>query len=445
MLNMPDIILRETEMKDRSEEVNELIDRMPTRFGFNLALVVLFIFISLFVFGWIIKYPDRLTGQLTITTRQAPVKLIAANAGHIRLFDSVGEYVHAGDYVSVIKNAADVKDVQFIDHLLKNIDVHKVNYLQDRHILPENVSVGELNAPYFTFLGNLYQYLDYYKQRPFDQQRDILEKSLASGHESLKDIMAEYSGLKNKYGLIRNSFQRDSILFAEHVTSASDLEKSHTYMIGGEQELQSLNIEITKTKYQIAETDNKLQQLVGQRFEKERELEVSLLNSYYEIEESIRQWERKYVFISPMDGKVEFLNFWKENDYISAGQEVFSIIPEKNSIIGQVFLPEQGAGKLKIGQRVIMKLDNSPYEQYGSLKGKVKSISVVTNQQAPQTNAQAKTNSYLVLVELPDGLITNYGSVLNFHFEAKGTAEINTEDRRLIERLFDNLRNVDKK
>jgi hypothetical protein len=38
------------------------------------------------------------------------------------------------------------------------------------------------------------------------------------------------------------------------------------------------------------------------------------------------------------------------------------------------------------------------------------------------------------------GLKTNYGVELNFHAEAKGTAEIITEDRRLIERFFDNLR-----
>ncbi|WP_026729144.1 hypothetical protein [Flavobacterium denitrificans] len=47
-------------------------------------------------------------------------------------------------------------------------------------------------------------------------------------------------------------------------------------------------------------------------------------------------------------------------------------------------------------------------------------------------------NSYLIEVVLPFGLKTNYGVELNFHAESKGTAEIITEDRRLIERFFDN-------
>ncbi len=48
----------------------------------------------------------------------------------------------------------------------------------------------------------------------------------------------------------------------------------------------------------------------------------------------------------------------------------------------------------------------------------------------------------MVLVDFPDQLKTNYGTRLDFKAEAKGTAEIITNDRRLIERLFDNLKYV---
>ncbi|MDR3061752.1 MAG: hemolysin D, partial [Dysgonamonadaceae bacterium] len=38
------------------------------------------------------------------------------------------------------------------------------------------------------------------------------------------------------------------------------------------------------------------------------------------------------------------------------------------------------------------------------------------------------------------GLTTNYGELLDFRYELGGTADIIVKDRRLIERLFDNLR-----
>ena len=49
-------------------------------------------------------------------------------------------------------------------------------------------------------------------------------------------------------------------------------------------------------------------------------------------------------------------------------------------------------------------------------------------------------DSYLITVDLPQGLKTNYGEVLEFQYELGGIADIIIRDRRLIERLFDNLK-----
>lgn len=51
----------------------------------------------------------------------------------------------------------------------------------------------------------------------------------------------------------------------------------------------------------------------------------------------------------------------------------------------------------------------------------------------------------MIMVDFPKQLKTNYGTVLDFKFEAKGTAEIITNDRQLIQRLFDNLKYIIKK
>jgi hypothetical protein len=118
-------------------------------------------------------------------------------------------------------------------------------------------------------------------------------------------------------------------------------------------------------------------------------------------------------------------------------EEVFSIVPFQEDIIGQVLLPASGAGKVDVGNDVIIKLDNYPYIEFGSIKGKVKSISLVTKKLKTETS---NIETYLVIVSLPDGLTTNYGESLYFKYEIKGTAEIVVKKRRLIERLFDNLK-----
>jgi hypothetical protein len=75
-------------------------------------------------------------------------------------------------------------------------------------------------------------------------------------------------------------------------------------------------------------------------------------------------------------------------------------------------------------------------------KCKVKSISL-TSSHTKTENSDIDT--YLILVDFPNRLTTNYGSQLAFRAEAKGTAEIITNDRVLIERLFGNLKYILKK
>lgn len=150
----------------------------------------------------------------------------------------------------------------------------------------------------------------------------------------------------------------------------------------------------------------------------------------------------KYVFKATFDGKVQFLKFYNENQFIQAGEQVFTIVPKSVKAFGQVLIPSNGSGKIEIGQEVIVKLDNFPYLEYGSLTGRIKSISLTSN---TMKSDKSETENYMVLIDFPNQLKTNYGTELKFKADAKGSAEIITNDRRLIQRLFDNLKYVAKK
>ena len=426
--------------QQRSEEVAAIIEKMPMRFSLYVSLLVLLIAAILCFFGGTIKYPDLVKGQISISARQAPVKLVAAVSGKLDILHPLsGEAVRSGEYLAVVKNPAVTADVQLVDSLLHRINIYHPKYPSDRGIFPEKVALGELNSKYFSFLTALYQYLDYYNTDPIGKQERITKKLLDDDQQMLAAANDQSDILQRKYTLAEKDFKRDSSLFANKVIDRSDLEKSNLSLINYEQEAKAVSKDIYSDQYQIDEAVNKIQQLSVQKTDKERELQVGLLNSYFELLENIRQWEKTYVFIAPFDGKIEYLNFWKNGDFVSSGKEIFSVIPPGKEIFGQMYLPETGAGKVHIGQDVIVKLNNSPYEEYGIMKGQVRSMSLVTNQQT-DGNTQNKSDVFLVTIGLPGGLTTNYGRPLNFYFDAKGTAEIITRDRRLYERLFDNLK-----
>jgi multidrug efflux pump subunit AcrA (membrane-fusion protein) len=426
--------------ENRTEEVAHIIERMPTRFGMTVSSIAIGLVVLLLIFGWFIKYPEVLKGQITLNTRQAPVKLVSVTTGNIILLQKKGgSIVQSGEYLGYIKNSAKVDDVRNLDRLLHQVAVHKVNYAQHRHFFPENLSLGDINTKYFGFLNALYRYLDYTKQQPFITQKEISKKMLETQEVTLSALKNDYINQKVKYKKSLSLFKMDSILYSKSVTAQADFDKSLIARANSVLDFKAIDKQIISTNYQINEAKNKIELLAVEKATKETELIINLYNSYYDLLDSIKKWEHTYIFVSPITGKIDFLSFIKNNDFVQSGQELLKIIPERDKIIGQVNLPEQGSGKVKNGQDVIIKLDNYPYNQYGSIGGKVVKMSLVTNQQTLSDN-QNKINSYLVNVSLPNGLKTNYGKVLDFHAEAKGTAEIITDDRRLIERFFDNLK-----
>jgi hypothetical protein len=83
------------------------------------------------------------------------------------------------------------------------------------------------------------------------------------------------------------------------------------------------------------------------------------------------------------------------------------------------------------GQAVHIRLDNFPWQEFGQLKGVVKSISAIPEE-----------GNYLVEVALPQGLRTTYNRQLEFRQEMQGQAHIVVEDLRLLQRLVYQFRSL---
>lgn len=441
---MPDNDILANGQSERTDEVNDIIERMPTGFGKWITLIVSFIFILLVLSGWIIKYPDIVTGQITINAASSPLKLIAQTSGKIQLYDfKPRDKVKEGDYIAVIQNPARTEDIHRLDSLLNQFNPNDSLFTKYLYFFPRKLVLGELNVSYYAFLSALSNMIEYQENNLFDKQATLLRKLFFNQQELLKENYTE-KGIRQQTMLLQaRSYHRDSILHTKKVVADAEIEKSKMINLSAVENYKSLDEEITSNLYKIEETQNKLKQLQIQKVEKENNLRLSLLNAYYELNQDISAWEQKYVFESPIPGQIEYLQFWRQNEFIQAGEAIFTIVPKENTIMGQVLLPEKGSGKVKKGQQVIIKLDNYPYIEYGSITGIVQSISMVTNSQPIASNSGPKGEGvYLVRISLPEGLKTNYGKTLNFKFEIKGTAEIITKDRRLVERLFDNLKYI---
>jgi len=95
-------------------------------------------------------------------------------------------------------------------------------------------------------------------------------------------------------------------------------------------------------------------------------------------------------------------------------------------------IPAQNAGKVQVGQKVMIKLDNYPFQQYGALIGEITNISISPDDEF----------NYLVYANLPMGTSTSYHREIPFTQELLGNAEIITEELSVAERLFFKFRSL---
>ncbi len=424
----------------RTEELKDIIDRMPLKTGRIITAIVAVLAGLLLFFGWLIEYPEKVTGPVSITARQAPVKLVANNSGKLHLLKSISDTLGENEIFAFIDNPAKLDDILLIG---RYFDTKNPDSLYRDPVIPNylsSLSLGELSIQYYNFLNAKEKVLQYHSGKPFDKKLKNLTSLLRSQLELLENNQKQLLTKTNTLRIAEKSVHRDSSLYLSSAIAEMDIDRSSASYFGVVESTGAMEKENTSIRIQIEDTRYKLEMLILEQKEAEAKLKMDLIASYNELVTGIRKWKLTYTFSSPFKGTLEYLNFWRENDFIAAGTEVFSILPADNPILGQVYLPSQGAGKVSAGQDVIIKLDNYPYIEYGSISGKVRTISGVANK--TEIGGQNVINTYLILIDLPDLLTTNYGVTLDFSYEIKGIADILTKRRKLLERLFDNLKYI---
>lgn len=418
----------------RTEEVQTIIERMPVTGSVYVAIVTAVVVLTTILLGFLIKYPDTVDGQITITARYAPVRMVSNANGQLRLLKENNAEVKQHDILSYIDNAALYKDVETVRVLLEGYHADSVR--TDR-TLPTLLQLGEIGSAYNNFVIAHYQYCRFLQLNTYPTQKNSLRKQIAMDSVILNNIGEEISLRNEILDITGKQSEKDSLMYASKALTEAELLQKKKGRLSEQESYQVLLTNQSSVLSRIHSNVLDLERLSIEEAETENKLFVQLLASKNELANTIDVWKKRYVTYAPLSGKLEYLGFWRENSFVQSGEELFSVMPMKNEIEGEVIIPSVGAGKVEKGLAVNVKLDNFPYDEYGSINGVVKSISHITNN--IQTN-NGNVNTYRVVVSFPDGSKTNYGNVLNLNFETKGTAEIITHRKQLIHRLFDNLK-----
>lgn len=413
-----------------SDPVREIISKPPGKITRWSTFIIYAVFLVLILFSWIIKYPDIVISPVEITTINPPVTMVTKITGRInKLFVRDGEKVSAGKLLAVMETAASIDDI----NLLKSITdtITKPVSLMAR-AFPLLSELGEMQIYYSTFLKALSDYNTFTQNDFYGNKINSLSDEISGLREYINRIKIKEKIVSENLLLEEKRFNRDSVLFRNKVYSESEFERSLQTLNITKLELQNVRLDQSAKIIELAEKNQLLQDYRITRQEEKEKYVSAIDEALMNLQANIRIWQNDYLLISPVAGTVTFTKVWSANQSVVKDQPVMNVVPDDaGDFIGRIYLNMQRSGKVKLSQSVNIKLSGFPYLEYGMVRGVVKSKSMVTS-----------GNEYVIEVTLPQGLKTLYGKELEFTQNMQGTAEIITEDLRLLQKIINPFRHL---
>lgn len=416
----------------RSESVQDILTQPPhwmIRWGNTIIFIIL---VLILIMSYIVKYPEFVPAPIMVTSQNPPEKLEARTNSKIeKIFIKNHQKVKKNDVLMVMQSTANYQDVLELKKLVDSISPNQLSSFPIHQT--SHFKLGELQGDYNNFAKAFQDEQLFTRLQPYAPENLAANQSISEFKVRIATLKQQKKLELAKYDLTKKSYARSQELFNQGVISAMELENEKIKYLQAQQNLENITISLSQMEEGISNL-NKTKSGAAINTEKDKITYSSqTLQLFEQLRKSLKQWEQNYLIISNTNGIASFQQFFGENQFVKAGDIILSILPEnKDRLVGRMSVPATNSGKIITGQKVLIKLDNYRFQEYGIVEGKVQNISLSPD----------KDGNYYVDVILPKGLKTSYNKNLPFDKELKGNAEIVTQDLRLIERFFYQMRKL---
>lgn len=416
----------------RSEQVQEVLETPPNwliRWG---SLVMLGIILLFFLLACIIKYPEFISSTIIISSQNPPEKIEVRIDSRIeKLIAKDQKTVKKGDLLMVLESSADDQDIYQLKKILDSLSTKQLSKFPLQ--LVSSFRLGEVQEDYNAFAKALEEEILFTNLQPYAAEEVTALKGITDYKERVANLRQQHILESSKLQLTEKNYKRSESLHREGVIAALELENEKVKLLEAQRNFKNTEISIAQLEETILNF-KKIKSGADVNIVKEKtsysSASILLLEK---LKKALRQWEKTYLVYASIDGTLSYLQFLGEKQFVKAGSTLLSILPNNRQItIGQMHIGAQNQGKIKINQKVLIKLDNYKYQEYGIVQGKIKSIALV----------QDKDSKYYIEVALPNGLQTSYHKKIVFDKELSGTADIVTEELTLAERILSQLRSL---
>lgn len=427
-------------------EASDMLERVPSGLMKWGTFSIIFVMGLLLLIAVFVRYPDTLEGRAVVTTDPMPIQLKAQVSGRMaRLMVQENTLIDKDAVVAEIENNTGLENIQILERNLDSI----LSALQQSDLAALHrfskynlQTLGEGQTAYNQLLQNISAYLLIKQQHIFNKRVDNIHLQNIEYHKLSTISKEETALIREEMKQADERFKANEKLYEEKIISRQEYYEEAARLRQKQLTLEQQKRSKVQNSISISDNSKQLFELAYNKEEKENTLILSIQEQVRNLENFITIWCKQYLVTAPYSGRIFYTKPLQANEPVTAGDPLFSVVPDKFHYLAYVQVPAAGLGKIKNGQTVHLLLDHFPYNEYGYIEGLVRSVSVL-----PQDTKNAQDKSvatYRVFVQLPDSLITSYHHTIPFSPEMSGTARIITKDRNLWQRLFAFVAKTDK-
>lgn len=386
-----------------------------------LLILIIFLILSL-----VVNYPDVIKSDFRIKTNNPSVTVPILNNAQIEdVLINNHEKVEKDSYMIVLKNNSNHNDVLFLKNKIRKLELDDKSLIDffENSIKYDLQLEDSIEKEWISLSNELLEYYKVKKINSLQNQISYLKEELSKQlklNKAYKDLVKTD---RKQILLLNESYYADSILFSKKVISKLNFSKRKEAFLSNTKALKQNSIIVQKTNLAILKIENSIKELYSNEKAQVLQQKLNIKIAINRLSTSIKKWENDFVLISPICGEISFIQDIKKGSFYEGN--IIVIIPETKSYYATINIPRAGSGKVKIGQSVILKLNDYPYKEYGIVTGKLIDKSSVAGEEF-----------YLGKVEIIESVkgISHNGII--FEENMMGIGNIITKERSVFDRVF---------
>lgn len=418
----------------RSNEVSEIIAARPgflIRWGISIFFAVLVLIIAATFF---ISYPDVVAANAKLTCINAPKEVRTKTAGKlIALHVEEGKAVNTAQVIGFMESTAkheEVINLALAADTMAALMANNKTELIASFYLPAYTQLGEVQQQYQTFIQALSLFKQYLNTGFYVKKKTMLQSDLIFLNRLHNNLLQQKKMQQQDLHLTQQTFAANESLKKDSVISDFDYRNEKSKLINKALSIPQINTAIISNQSSHHEKEKEILQLENE-IAQQKMIFMQALNT---LTAHLQEWKQRFLLTAPVDGTIAFAGFMQPNRQIENNSTICFVNPGNTSYYAEVNIPQTNFGKVKTGQKVLLKLPAYPYQEFGALEGRLDFVSAI-----------ATDSGYVAKVIFPKGLTTNYNKPVQYKDGLQAQGEIITADLKLSDRLMNSVRQIFKK